>query len=423
MDGIKDRATLDCCSHAFCFSCIVDWCKEQAKCRRAKCPICRHPIKEITTADGTTPAPTPEQEDGASEWTDEEHTLHLNSIREERRASRARERELLARIEAEATGGSRYVNGEVARPSPTAPTREERAQRHEQQRLDESPEQSESEQSESEPPESDQSEPDQPEQLEPPPRPPLPSLDALNWNLTSTDGTPVNLGTALACQLYDAAVAAGTLFTRTEAEARDLETTLMATVPSIKRETEAAKAEGWPIAWHQTDYKLDKLRASGIQYCASPTISCIYHEATADQDSWYEVVHFYIPSRFFESPALDQVHTALTAAANARFEFGEDESGRPISTDKAPGSVFGETDVLKRGGKSMGGKMRMYGCHRRRAAEGESVPGCAGRWPSRYGPKGARKPAIESTVHDLASALTIAEAEFSPEAAEKTTNP
>ena len=211
---------------------------------------------------------------------------------------------------------------------------------------------------------------------------------------------------------------AGTLLVRTEAEARYFETTLMATEPSIKRAKETADAQGQSIAWHATDYTDDKLRASGFEYCASPTISCIYHEATTDQASWYEVVHVYAPSGFFESPVLDRVRTTLTSAANARFKFGEDESGRPISADKAPGSVFGETDVLKRGGKSMEGKMRMYGCHRRRAAKGESVPGRAKRWPARYGPKGAANPAIESTIHNLAAALTTAEVEFSPEAAE-----
>lgn len=397
---IKDRATLDGCKHAFCSECIETACK-----RKRSCPLCRADIHWISTTAGTIPAPTPEREDGASVWTDEQYSHHLASIREERRAVRAREREELAQIEAEATGGGRDVDGEVVRPSPTAPTREERVQLREQRCVEQSPEQSESEPSEPEQPESV---PEQSEQPEPPP----PSFEALNWNLTSMGGTPVIR------QLYDAAVEAGTLLVRTEVEARGFQTTLMATVPSINRAGEAADAQGQSIAWHATDYTADKLLARDFKYCASPTISCIFHEATTDRAGWCEVVHVYIPSGFLESSALDQVRTALTAAADARFEFGVDEPGRPISKDKAPGSVFGETDVLKRGGKSMEGKMRMYGCHMRRAAMGESVPDRARRWPAPYGPKGARNPVIESTIHNLATALTSAETEFSPGAAE-----
>ena len=256
----------------------------------------------------------------------------------------------------------------------------------------------------------------------------LPSFDALKWNLASTDGTPMDLGSTLGNaflrQVYDAVVAAGALLVRTEAEARNFEDSLSDTGRSVKREEKRAdQTPKGPIAWHQTKYTTDCLISrDGFEQHATPTITCIFHEATSDCDGWYEVTHLFVPSGSLDSSVLEDARVALIAAANARFEFATDEAGRPFSKRKTPRNVSGEYFVQERGGKAMEGFMFMYGSHARFASgkdEIEKVPGCAVEWPARYneGRSARSDAAIEQAIDDLSSAFTVVESTLMPEAA------
>jgi len=131
----------------------------------------------------------------------------------------------------------------------------------------------------------------------------------------------------------------------------------------------------------------------------------------------------YVPSGF-QSEALGDAATKLTAAANARFNSSTDEGGAFVCSMVDPKSMRGEY-VLKdtdRGAKAMRGQMLMYGAHARRAAgASEKVPECAKKWPDRYNPNGKSGTALidaaSTAVDDHTAALTALEVDLLPEAA------
>ncbi|MDC0525410.1 hypothetical protein OAO87_00330 [bacterium] len=263
--------------------------------------------------------------------------------------------------------------------------------------------------------------------------PPVPTFEQLEWKLeggavqgTDGAGLPMPGPPPAACrEVYNAAVAAGTLLVRTEEEARMLEGTLTDTIPSIKREAKRAEAKG-PIAWHKTNYTSAKLQAKGFRYITTPTISCVYHPAVDGKAEWWEVRHVYVPTGVMDDsmanllPALLASRDALHDAVNVRFE-----EANGTSKLKDPKNLQGETFVDERGDKTMEGPMLMHGSRCRRArSEGEKVKGCAHHWPSRYNPNG--QPEDKSEAHRAAAdavrahstAFTQLEAQAAPEGAQ-----
>ena len=464
MEEIHDQVSLDCCDHTFCAVCIKPWCELVNT-----CPCCRKEISGITSATGTEPIRAPE-----TMMDDEAHDQLLEQLRTEARRERAEAR----RVCNEAAAGARVVNGETIRPSPDAPDRDARTQRRDDLRA-----QSANGVQNNPPSPSFRSRgalspsfafpdgvPDDVTDDEMPgdtaallatsgigssgednrSRGALspsfafpdgvhddvapcgclkvgcqdcglfPMKNQLKWRL---DDLPMpSQSLAVSKEVYDAARADPcTLFVRTEEEARRFEESLMDTVGSISREHRRAIEANAPIDWHKTNYNADSLmNRDGFKRVSKPTITCIYHEQTADAQQWYELTHVYVPSNALDSAEMRAARDALLTAADARFELSNTTDAPPTATRKKPNDVLGEFHVKERGSKSMEGTMLMYGSHRRRSSgPAEEVEGCARTWPARYNPSGKRTAtAAIDTVHEHERSLTRLEEVMLPEAAQ-----
>jgi len=184
----------------------------------------------------------------------------------------------------------------------------------------------------------------------------------------------------------------------------------------------APTAQKLPVAWHRTDWTSDHLqRELSFRVIDTPSITCVFHPSSDNEDGWYELLHVFVPPGSIDSPELLVASDAFAAAAATRFEVSTGEDGRPHSHRRRPINLRGELNCLERGSKVTEGPLLMYGAHR---FHGVSVEGRASEWAQRYNPTG--EPAEKSEAHRAAinktnahcRALQHLEETLLPEAAE-----
>lgn len=218
-DMIKQRATVNCdAKHAYCKGCIRPWLTTQS----SKCPNCNGEVTELRCPPDAEEAESiaPRQQ----RHPDADAPLDLAAALEREEEFFADQHELRRDfiVNDDGAGGD---DSDWAAHVEERGTPEQRAERAQRRRREAQAAEAEAEQDE-EPGEMEGME-EEPSALRPRGPPPTPTCEQLKWRLLDSvpeDAAGVFVdGNGVTQQLYDAAVAAGTLLVRTEAEAKEWE--------------------------------------------------------------------------------------------------------------------------------------------------------------------------------------------------------